>query len=270
MRLLTSLAAAAFLLGACATVPPVSDAEAYEEFRTTNDPLEPLNRSMFAVNQAIDTVALRPAAQVYRAVLPPPVRVGIRNVLGNLRSPTILMNDVLQGEMTRAGRTASRFVINSTLGLAGLLDVAEGQFGLPGHTEDFGQTLAVWGLGEGPYLFLPVLGPTNPRDLAGTGVDIVASPWSWFGQGEVVEALRWTRFGLTILDAREGVLDVLDQVMRTSLDPYATIRSGYRQRRNNEIANRRESSSQATTGTGFGVGPGPGPLGRTPTDPAPP
>ena len=269
MRLLPLLATAALLLGlgACATVPPASDREALEEFRANNDPLEPLNRSLFAVNQAVDRVTLRPAAQVYRAVVPPPVRVGIRNALGNLRAPTILLNDVLQGEITRASRTAGRFVINSTLGLGGLLDVAQSQFGITGHAEDFGQTLAVWGLGEGPYLFLPVLGPTNPRDLVGTGVDIVASPWFWFGQGEVVEALRWTRFGLTILDAREGVLDVLDEVMRTSLDPYATIRSGYRQRRINEIANRRESGSPATTGTGFGVGPGP--LGRTPADPAP-
>ena len=267
LRLLAPLAIAASLLSACASVPPVTDREAYDEYRTNNDPLEPLNRSIFAFNNAVDSVTLRPAAQAYRAVVPPPVRTGIRNALGNLRAPTILLNDVLQGEITRAGRTASRFLINSTLGLGGLIDVAEWQFGIPGHNEDFGQTLAVWGLGEGPYLFLPLLGPSNPRDLAGTAVDTVASPWFWFGQGEVVQALRWTRFGLTVLDAREGVLDVLDEVMRSSLDPYSTIRSGYRQRRVNDIANR-DTASEATTGTGFGVGPGS--FGtRTPADPAP-
>lgn len=265
--LMAPLAAVALLVSACATVPPATDREALEEFRANNDPLEPFNRSMFSVNNAIDTVALRPAAQVYRAVVPPPVRVGIRNALGNLRGPTILMNDVLQGEFTRAGRTAGRFLINSTLGLGGLVDVAEWQFGLPAHSEDFGQTLAVWGLGEGPYLFLPLLGPSNPRDLVGVGVDAVASPWFWFGQGEVVTALRWARFGLTVLDAREGVLDVLDEVMRTSLDPYTTIRSGYRQRRVSEIANRGEGGSASSIGTGIGVGPIE-PVNRTPADPA--
>lgn len=254
-------------LGACATVPPATDREALEEFRANNDPIEPFNRGMFAVNNALDTVALRPAAIAYRAVVPPPVRLGIRNALGNLRAPTIFMNDLLQGELQRARRTAGRFLINSTLGLGGLLDVAEWQFGIPGHAEDFGQTLAVWGVSEGPYLFLPLFGPSNPRDLAGTAVDAVASPWFWFGQGEIVEALRYARFGLTILDAREGVLDTLDEVMRSSLDPYSTIRSGYRQRRLAEIANRGSGAEQAATGSGYGVGTGF--FSRTPADPAP-
>lgn len=271
MRLAATFLAATLALplalGACATRPPATDREALEEFQANNDPIEPFNRAMFAVNGVIDTVAVRPVAVAYRYVVPPPLRVGIRNALGNLRAPTILMNDVLQGSPERAFRTGARFLINSTLGVGGLFDVAEWQFGLPGHAEDFGQTLAVWGIGEGPYLFLPVVGPTNPRDLVGIGVDAVASPWFWFGQGEVVEALRWARFGLTILDAREGVLDTLDEVARTSLDPYATIRSGYRQRRAAEIANRGDGSSEAATGTGFGVGTGF--FSRTPSDPAP-
>lgn len=270
MRLPALLLAALLSLGlsACATRPPATDREAVEEFEANNDPIEPFNRAMFAVNGAIDTVALRPAAVVYRNVVPPPLRTGIRNALGNLRAPTVLLNDVLQGQGERATRTAVRFLINSTLGIGGLIDVAEWQFGLPGHNEDFGQTLAVWGIGEGPYLFLPVLGPSNPRDLVGTAVDAVASPWFWLGQGEVVEALRWTRFGLTILDAREAALDTLDEIARTSLDPYATILSGYRQRRIADIANRGEPvRGEATGGTGYGVGPGP--LGATPRDPTP-
>lgn len=252
------LAAALIVIGltGCATRPPASDPEALAEFEANNDPLEPLNRGMYEVNNAIDAVVLRPAAVAYRAVIPPPLREGVRNALGNLRAPTILMNDLLQGEMDRAGRTASRFLINSTLGLGGLVDVAEWQFGIRGHGEDFGQTLAVWGMGEGPYLFLPVLGPSNPRDMVGAGVDTVASPWFWFGQGQVVEILRYVRTGMTILDAREGVLDTLDTLYATSLDPYSTLRSAYRQRRVNEITNAGQPAPEAAGSTGFGVGVG--------------
>lgn len=258
MRFGPLLAAALIVIGlsGCATRPPVSDPEALAEYDANNDPMEPLNRGLYEVNNAIDAVALRPAAVVYRTLVPGPVREGVRNVLGNLRAPTILMNDLLQGEMDRAGRTASRFLINSTLGLGGILDVAEWQFGIRGHGEDFGQTLATWGLGEGPYLFLPLLGPSNVRDLAGAGVDAVASPWFWFGQGEVVEILRWVRTGMTVLDAREGVLDTLDTLYATSLDPYSTLRSAYRQRRANEIRNTGTPAPEAAGGTGFGVGVG--------------
>lgn len=247
MRLAPLLASAILLVGlaGCATRPPASDPEALEEFRANNDPLEPMNRAMFAVNDAIDTVALRPAAQVYRFVVPPPVRQGVRNALGNLRGPTILMNDVLQGEVDRAGRTAARFLINSTLGIGGLVDVAAWQFGIPGHDEDFGQTLAVWGVGEGPYLYLPVLGPSNPRDLLGYGVDVVASPWFWFGQGDVVDALRWAYAGITVIDGRERVMDTLDRILETSLDPYTTLRSLYRQNRASEIRNSRAAGADS-------------------------
>lgn len=256
MRLAPLLASAVLLVGlaGCATPPPASDPEALEEFRANNDPIEPFNRTMYSVHEAIDTVALRPAAQVYRFVLPQPVRTGVRNALGNLHAPTILMNDVLQGEMDRGARTAARFLINSTLGLGGIIDVANWQFGIPGHSEDFGQTLAVWGVGEGPYLFLPVLGPSNPRDLLGFGVDVVASPWFWFGQGSVVDALRWAYTGISIVDTREGVLDALDELNRSSLDPYSTLRSAYRQRRNAEIQGTGFTAPDAAGGTGYSVG----------------
>jgi len=143
---------------------------------------------------------------------------GLR-ALGNLRGPVILANDLMQGEMERAGRTASRFAINSTLGVGGIFDVANDRFGIRGHSEDFGQTLAVWGMAEGHYLFVPVFGPTNSRDLLGAGVDFLLSPWFWVGQGPTVEALGYTRAGMTVLDGREAVIDVLDDVRRTSLDP---------------------------------------------------
>jgi phospholipid-binding lipoprotein MlaA len=236
---LRSLAAAVVVLGlaACATRPPASEPEALAEFNAANDPLEPLNRGMYRVNEAADTLVLRPAAEIYRLFLPYEVRLGVRNALTNLRAPTILASDLLQGQTERAGRTASRFLINSTLGLGGIIDVAERGFGIPGHNEDFGQTLAVWGVGSGPYLFVPGLGPSNPRDLLGFGVDVVLSPWFWVGQGATVEALRYSRTGATVVDTREGVIDTLDDINRTSLDPYTTIRSATRQRRAAEIRN---------------------------------
>lgn len=253
LPLLAALAATA----GCATPPPPDDPEAVAEFRQTNDPLEPFNRTMYGVHQGIDKTVLVPLARGYRAAVPEPVRDGVRNVLGNLRSPVILANDMLQGEPRRAGDTLGRFVINSTLGLGGIFDVAESWFGVRGHAEDFGQTLARWGVGEGPYLFVPVIGPSNPRDLTGFGAGIVADPFFWLGQGAVVDALGWSRAGATVVDTREGLLDPLEQLESTSLDPYATLRSVYRQRRQAEIENRLDgAASPAATGTGFGAGTG--------------
>ncbi len=246
----------ALFLGACATRPPADDPEAVAEFRQNNDPIEPFNRGAYAVHQAIDRTVLEPVARGYRAVMPNPVRRGVRNVLANLRAPVVLVNDVLQGEPRRAGDTLGRFVVNSTLGLGGLFDVAGTRMGVPGHTEDFGQTLAKWGVGEGPYLFIPVLGPSNPRDLTGFGVDIAANPFTWVGQGTTVDVLAGTRAGATVVDTRESLIETLDDVQRTSLDPYATLRSAYRQRRRAEVGNRTGATTPAAFGTGFGIGPG--------------
>jgi phospholipid-binding lipoprotein MlaA len=214
------------------------------EYEQTNDPLEPVNRALYEVHDVIDTYALRPLAVAYRHVVPAPVRTGVGNALANLRSPVILLNDALQGESERAGNTLGRFLVNSTLGVAGILDVAT-NLGLPAHEEDFGQTLASWGIGEGPFLFLPLLGPSNPRDLAGFGADIASQPLNWIGQGDTVEALRWGWAGLAAVNTREGLIDIVDDVEATSLDPYATFRSAYRQRRRTLIANRDGRSATA-------------------------
>jgi phospholipid-binding lipoprotein MlaA len=243
------------LLGACATRPDPTDQEAVAEFRQTNDPLEPLNRASFFVNDGIDTLVLRPAAEAYRIIIAPEVREAIRNVLANLRTPVILVNDVLQGETQRAGVTLGRFVINTTVGVGGIFDRAR-DFGLLGHTEDFGQTLAVWGTPEGPYLFIPVIGPSNPRDLAGAGVDIAANPLTWMTGNETFDAIMITRTALTALDTREGLIEPLDALRQGSLDPYAALRSAYRQRRAAEIRNPPTSAMPAAPGTGFGVGTG--------------
>lgn len=236
MRPLLAFAALVLVAG-CATPPPATDRDAVAEFRANNDPLEPMNRQLFEVHQAVDRTVLRPATVAYRT-LPDPVRLSVRNVLNNLRTPVVLLNDMLQGQSVRGGDTLGRFVINSTLGVGGLFDVADSWFGVPVHYEDFGQTLATWGVGEGPFLFIPVLGPSNPRDLAGYGVDIAAQPLTWVGQGLAVNILSGARGVATVLDTRDYYFNTIDEVNRTSLDPYATLRSGYRQSRAAAIANR--------------------------------
>jgi len=254
--LLLLLAVLAPLAG-CATRPAATDAEALAEYRENNDPAEPFNRAMFDVHNVIDRTVLRPVAVGYRAVVPQPVREGVSNVLANLRTPVILMNDLLQGNLTRAGNTASRFAINSVAGIGGVFDVAGKRFGIPGHTEDWGQTLAVWGLGDGPYLFIPILGPSNARDLAGFGLGIASDPLTWVGQGVVVDALMYSRSGAVVVDTRESLIEPIDAINRESLDAYAFIRSAYRQRRQAEIENRLTRAATArATGTGFGAGGG--------------
>ncbi|WP_376089526.1 VacJ family lipoprotein [Roseomonas sp. CCTCC AB2023176] len=255
LRLLTFALLTVLTVSGCATRPPADDREAVAEFEANNDPAEPFNRAMYDVNDAIDRAVLRPVAQGYRAVVPAPVRTGVRNVLSNLRSPVILVNDALQGETQRFGNTLGRFLLNTTLGVGGIFDVAK-ELGLPPHTEDFGQTLAVYGVGEGPYLFLPLIGPSNPRDIVGFVAGILADPLTWltFGNSQVANTWSYVRGGATVVDTREGLLDTTDDVQRSSLDPYATIRSGYRQRRARDIANTPEAVPQSGGGLGSGFG----------------
>lgn len=200
-----------------------------------HDPYEATNRKIFAFNLSIDRTFLRPTAERYQTYVPEPVRDGVHNVLDNLNSPVVFANDVLQGEGTRAWQTARRTVVNSTLGLGGLIDVAS-RMGWEGHEEDFGQTLGVWGVGEGPYLMLPLLGPSNPRDAFGQGADVALDPTTWV---RIKQHIWWMagRKYLTILDTRARNLEALDDIERDSLDFYATVRSVYRQHRASEIRN---------------------------------
>ena len=222
------------LIGGCATRPPATDPDAVAEYNANNDPLEPTNRFLFGVNEAIDKNVLRPVAQGYRYVVPGGVRRSIGNALANVAAPIVFANDVLQGKPRRAAATVTRFVVNSTVGLGGFFDVAE-DLGLPAHRGGgFGTTLALWGVGDGPFLFLPLLGPSNVRDTVGFGGDIALDPFTWVSFGGV-NALRYSRAGVGALDVREKLLDPIDEVRRTSLDPYATFRSVYRQNRAAEI-----------------------------------
>jgi len=223
------------------TPPPASDAEAVADYNETNDPLEPTNRAVYAFDDALDTVIMKPAAQAYRFLLPQPVRNGVHNVLNNLATPVELGNDILEAKPRRAGDTTMRFLINTTVGVVGIFDVAK-QWGYPDHENDFGVTLALWGLPEGPFLYLPVFGPSDPRDAVGLGVDAAMDPFTWVGQGAIVMGLDWTRRGFSALDARERHLDDIESTKKTALDPYATFRSLYRQHRQTVIEKARDDN----------------------------
>ena len=227
-------------LAACATQPPASDPDAAAEYRQNNDPLEPGNRFMYAVNDGLDTYLLRPVAVAYRFAVPGAVRRPLHNVLTNIASPVVFANDVMQTKPRRAGDTMMRFLINTTVGVGGLFDVAT-DWGYPAHNTDFGVTMALWGVGEGPYLFLPVLGPSNSRDATGFAANTALDPFTWTSFGGA-NALRYSKFGLGVVDTRERLLDPIDQLKKDALDPYATFRSLYHQNRQSEIDKTREDN----------------------------
>lgn len=238
MRRLAFIVACAALiaLGGCATPPDRTDAAAYAEFRALNDPFEPLNRGIFDFNQALDTMALRPAAIFYKEIIPPPFQRGTNNFLANLRSPVILFNDLLQLNFSAAGNTALRFIINTTAGIGGLDDRAT-DFGYPRRDNDFGQTLAVWGVPEGPYLVLPAFGPSSPRDAAGLVVDsAVLDPLGVLGNfNSNLADFSWARLGVGAANSRARVDAELEDLKKNSLDFYAALRSLYRQMRAAQI-----------------------------------
>jgi phospholipid-binding lipoprotein MlaA len=210
-----------------------------------NDPYESTNRSISDFNTKLDKYFAKPVAQGYNYVVPQFARNGVHNFLTTLDKPVTFGNDLLQGEGTRAGQTLGRFTVNVTLGVGGLVDVAT-MMGIPDHTEDFGQTLGVYGVGEGPYLVMPFMGPKPPRDLAGGIVDIFIDPTTYisFHGSDTWYAVR---SGVSILDLRARNIDTLDQVERTSIDLYATTRSLYRQYRNSEIRNGAPDTSNSDT-----------------------
>lgn len=224
------------LVSGCATPPDPKDPEAVAEFAEVNDPAEPLNRAIFEFNRGVNTVILKPASGMYNHLVPPILRDGVHNALNNLRSPVIFFNDILQGEFERAGDTFVRFVINSTIGVLGLGDPAT-DMGIAAHDEDFGQTLAIWGAGEGPYVMLPIFGPSNPRDAVGLAVDFLVDPFNWWAANTNREYAAYARGGTRAVDEYARNVNALEELERTSLDYYAAIRSLYRQLRANDINN---------------------------------
>jgi phospholipid-binding lipoprotein MlaA len=221
-----TLALAALLAG-CASAPSggANDAPA----RAEHDPLEPLNRGLYAINDAIDRVTLKPIARGYKAVVPEFARRGVTNFSRNLFTPRSAVNNFLQGKPGPGFSDLGRFIINSTLGIGGLIDIATAQ-GMPEYDEDFGQTLAVWGIPDGPYLFLPILGPNTLRDALATPVNIVSDPLFHYDNSSVRDKV----YVLRAIDLRMRLLTA-EKLLEDSKDPYLTLRESYLQNRRFQV-----------------------------------
>lgn len=229
---------AAALLSGCATVGQDRLAE--------RDPLEGFNRGVWGFNRAIDKVAIKPVTQVYRAVAPRPVRQGVSNAFANLTEPWSFVNNILQGKPKRALRTLARFVVNTTVGIGGLFDRAT-KMGIKPAREDFGQTLAKWGVNGGPYLVLPILGPSTLRDGVGTGVAFGADPFNVALNNS--DLTRTQRYGVRAAQAISARSDLIesggDAFLDSSLDSYAAARSAYLQARRVAILDQENGDAAA-------------------------
>jgi phospholipid-binding lipoprotein MlaA len=232
--------AAAVMLGGCST----TDTGATEVW----DPLEGPNRFVFSINRAVDVIAIRPVSVLYRDFMPKPAQRGVHNALENLGEPVTAINEVVQGDPSRAATTVARFVVNSTLGLAGLFDVAS-SFGLSKTKEDFGKTIGYYAKVEpengGPYIVLPLAGPSNARDAAGLMADYAVDPFRILTYALNVDSLLYTgtRVGLTVVDVRTRTMFALDDLEKNSVDYYAALRSAYTQQRADLIRQKREKTN---------------------------
>ena len=222
---------AALGLSACATQNNTSAQGVY-------DPLEPLNRGVFAFNAAADKAVIGPVATAYETVTPEIARTGVSNVLTNLSNPVIFVNNVLQGDAEGAGNTFYRFTVNTVFGGLGLFDLAEGD-GIPHRGEDFGQTLGVWGVPEGPYIVLPFLGASNLRDTVGMGVDTAFDPLTWTEFESDEDLDDHIAIGRTVLGALNArvAFDGAIQALREQPEPYVALRRTYTAQRQADIRN---------------------------------
>ena len=230
MRLLWNLLFALFtcVVAGCTTAP---------EAVKNNDPFEPMNRAVYTFDEKVDQYALLPIAGLYLNNVPKPIRLGIHNFLSNVEEPGTIINDVLQLKLVEAGRMTARMAINTTIGIGGVVDVAK-KHDLADRTADFGQTLDRYGVGEGPFLVLPVIGPEPPRDLVGDAADLFMDPVTWLPGGWPLLDRVGLATGVHVWDAylahaRDMVLR--HELEKGSVDPYATMRSTYRQIRAGQI-----------------------------------
>jgi len=203
-------ALAAVLLAGCAATP------------SRVDPLEPWNRAMYSVHETVDTAVIKPVAQAYVRNTPEPVRTGVSNFFGNIDDLFSGINDVLQGKANRAGDAFGRVLLNSTFGIAGIFDLAS-MAGIPKDKNDFGLTFGKWGAPDGPYLFIPLFGPTTVRDGTGWVVRIYLSPIGYLDEWEVT----WALWGLGYLDTRAQLLDSETVLDTAALDKYRFLRNAY-------------------------------------------
>ncbi len=192
----------------------------------TRDPLEPLNRQVYAFNDDVDRKILRPVAEAYQNRVPSPVRTGVSNFFSNLGDVVVFLNDLLQLKLEQGASDGLRLAVNTVFGLGGLIDVGT-PIGLPKHQEDFGQTLGAWGVGQGPYLVLPFLGPSTIRDTVGWAGDWQVSPNARVDERQT----RYELLGLQVVDTRAGLLQASRVFEQAALDPYAFMRDAYFQRR---------------------------------------
>jgi phospholipid-binding lipoprotein MlaA len=233
MRVLRALALGfcGLALTACASVPPTP------EMIANNDPYEAINRQTLQFNGKLDRYFVIPTVAIYFVLVPERGRRSVHRFLENLTLPTTFVNDILQGELKRSGQTAGRFLVNSIAGFGGFLDPAS-RMKIPNHWEDFGQTLATWGVGEGPFLMLPFLGPSNPRDAFGIGADVALDPTNYIHYKQHLWWFAGQKY-FTILDLRAQTYSTVQGIQRSSVDYYASLRSLYRQLRDNQIRNGR-------------------------------
>ena len=222
-----ALVALAASLSGCATAP--SGGSDAAPVRAEHDPLEPLNRSLYAINDAVDRVTLKPIARGYKAVVPEFARRGVTNFSRNLFTPRSAVNNFLQGKPGPGFSELGRFIINTTLGIGGLIDIATAQ-GMPVYDEDFGQTLAVWGAPEGPYLFIPILGPNTLLDAASIPIDIASDPLYHYDNSSVRDKV----YVLRVIDLRMRLLTA-EALLEDSKDPYLTLRESYLQNRRFQV-----------------------------------
>ena len=226
--------------------------ELSKKTKPVKDCFEPLNRVTFAVNMGLDKVIFKPVAKGYR-ILPSPVRAGVSNALDNLSNLVTIPNNVLQGELKKAGVNTGRFVINTTIGIIGIFDVAQ-NLGFPEYEkEDYGQTLGVMGVGPGCYLVLPVIGPSTVRDTAGSFINILGGdPWynaSVNGNNEYLSNSDYlTSRVLTGIDFRAKNIDSIDNLKKNSMYLYASFRSLYLQDRQQKISNSKETTEAMDDG----------------------
>jgi phospholipid-binding lipoprotein MlaA len=256
----------ATLLGGCATPP--ADPTERAQFIHNNDPLEPLNRKTFALNQFLDQLLFKPAAQTYVAVFPGDARTAIHHMLDNMKEPTLAFNNLLQGEFKRAGISVGRLIVNSTVGFGGMVDVMT-LSGVERQPADFGQTMCVWGISSGPYLILPILGPTDARDAVGSAVDSYDDPFTILANEYGITELTTSRFIIGGIEERAKVLDELDDLEKNSVDFYAEMRSLWQQHRDADL--RRGKAPDAAPGLYDDPGAGkPNPAPASPAAPAKP
>lgn len=230
-------------------------AQSADDEDDVNDPLESINRSIFEFNDFIQTYFLNPVADLYNDNLPAVFRSGVSNFLTNLATPVTVANQLLQGDPEQALLSVGKFMANTIVGIGGLADVA-GELGHPVRSEDFGQTLGVWGVEEGFYLVLPIFGPSSPRDVIGK---FIVDPYfdasgNWISNTDR-DAMDWSLKVVDGVSEYAGVADDLRQIRKTSVDYYAAIRSLYRQKRKSEINNGEQLELPPIPDLGYDMSP---------------